>query len=131
MSKILKNIYIWVFLVNSESVVLLAFVKYMLYSHCTKNYIFLYFLETKKPFQFLFQWKLIPGTWLPTSALYLCNKNTALGNRQQFYPCSLPIKIYFFSVLLLSSFRKSSYKQVTQKIFKLTTRMFAFNIQIQ
>ena len=41
--------YIWVFLVNSESVLLLAFVKYMLYSHFTQNCIFLYFLEAKNP----------------------------------------------------------------------------------
>ena len=47
MSKILGNIYIWVFSVNSESVLLLAFVKYMLYSHFTQNYIFWYILETK------------------------------------------------------------------------------------
>ena len=32
MSEILDNIYIWVFLVNSESVLLLTFVKYMLFS---------------------------------------------------------------------------------------------------
>ena len=49
MSEILDNIYISVFLVNSESVLLLAFVKYMLYSHFTENYIFLYFLEAKNP----------------------------------------------------------------------------------
>ena len=41
MSKILDNIYIWVFLVNSECVRLLAFVTYMFYSHCTENCIFL------------------------------------------------------------------------------------------
>ena len=33
MSEILDNIYIWVFLVNSKSVLLFAFVKYMLYSY--------------------------------------------------------------------------------------------------
>ena len=49
MSKILDNIYIWVLLVYSESVLLLAFVKYMLYSHFTQNCIFLYFLEAKNP----------------------------------------------------------------------------------
>ena len=37
MSKISGNIYIGVLLVNSESVLLLAFVKYMLYSHFTQN----------------------------------------------------------------------------------------------
>ena len=45
MSKILDNIYIWVFLVNSKSVLLFAFVKYMLYSYFNQNCIFLYFLE--------------------------------------------------------------------------------------
>ena len=49
MSKILDNIYIWVFWVNSENVLLLAFVKYMLYSHCTEDCIFLYFLDAKNP----------------------------------------------------------------------------------
>ena len=50
MSKILDNIYIWVFLVNSESVLLLALVKYMLCSHFTQNCILLYFLEAKNPY---------------------------------------------------------------------------------
>ena len=48
MSEILDDIYNLVFLVNREGVLLLAFVKYMLYSHCTQNCIFLYFLEAKK-----------------------------------------------------------------------------------
>ena len=45
----LDNICIWVFLVNIESVLLLALVKYMLCSHFTQNCIFLYFLEAKNP----------------------------------------------------------------------------------
>ena len=49
MSEILDKIYIWVFLVNSESGPLLVFVKYMLYSPCSENCIFLYFLEAKNP----------------------------------------------------------------------------------
>ena len=49
MSEILDNIYIWVFLVNIESVLLLALVKYMLCSHFTQNCIFVYFLELKNP----------------------------------------------------------------------------------
>ena len=49
MSEILGNIYIWVILVNIESVLYLAFVKYMLYSHYTENCIFLYFLDAKNP----------------------------------------------------------------------------------
>ena len=40
MSEILDNIYIWVFLVNIESVLLLALVKYMLCSHFTQNFFF-------------------------------------------------------------------------------------------
>ena len=48
MSEILDNIYNWVFLINSESVLLLAFVKYMLYPLYSKLY-FLYFLEAKNP----------------------------------------------------------------------------------
>ena len=47
MSEILGNIYIWLFLVNSDSVLLLALVKYVLYSHFTQNCIFLYFLDAK------------------------------------------------------------------------------------
>ena len=47
MSKILGNIYIWVFLVNSESVLPFAFVKYILYSYFAQNGIFLYLLEAK------------------------------------------------------------------------------------
>ena len=50
MSEILDSIFIWVFLVNSESVLLLPFVKYMFFSHCTQKMYFFYFLEAKKPF---------------------------------------------------------------------------------
>ena len=50
MSQILDNIYIWLFLVNIESVLLLALVRYMLCSHFTQNCILLYFLEAKSPY---------------------------------------------------------------------------------
>ena len=40
MPEILDDIYIWVFWLNSESVLLLAFVKYMLYSHVLKSVFF-------------------------------------------------------------------------------------------
>ena len=50
MSEILDNIYIWVFLVNIERVLLLALVKYMLCSHFTQNCNLLYFLEAKNPY---------------------------------------------------------------------------------
>ena len=45
MSEILDNIHIWVLLVNSECVLLLAVVKYTLCSHFTQNCIF--FFESK------------------------------------------------------------------------------------
>ena len=48
--EIFDNICIWVFLLNIESVPLLALVKYMLCSHFTQNCILLYFLEAKNPF---------------------------------------------------------------------------------
>ena len=50
MSEILDNIYIWVFLVNIESALLLALVKYMLCSHFTQHCILFYFLEAKNPY---------------------------------------------------------------------------------
>ena len=50
MSEILDKTYIWLFLVNIESVRLLALVRYMLCSHFTQNCILLYFLETKNPY---------------------------------------------------------------------------------
>ena len=50
MSEILDSIYIWVFLVNIESVLLLALVRYMLCNHFTQNCILLYFLEAKNPY---------------------------------------------------------------------------------
>ena len=50
MSEILDNIYIWVFLVNIESVLLLALVKYMLCSHFTQNCILLYFFEARNTY---------------------------------------------------------------------------------
>ena len=46
-SKILDNIYIWVFLANSESVLLLALIEFMLCNHFTQNCIFWYFLDAK------------------------------------------------------------------------------------
>ena len=49
MSKIFGTIYTLGLLVNSESVLLLTFVKFMLYSHSTQNCIFSYFLEIKNP----------------------------------------------------------------------------------
>ena len=53
------------------------------------------------------QWRLVTGTWLPNSVL-LCNKNTALGDRQQFYPCSLSIKKYFSFILVFRNLLTSN-----------------------
>ena len=50
MSNVLDKIYILLFLVNIESVLLLALVKYMLCSHFTQNCILLYFLKAKNPY---------------------------------------------------------------------------------
>ena len=44
---ILNNIYIWVFSINNETVLLLALVKYMLCSHFTQNCIFCTFWRRK------------------------------------------------------------------------------------
>ena len=44
------DIYIWVFSINFESVLLLALVKYMLCSHFTENCTSFYFLEAKIPY---------------------------------------------------------------------------------
>ena len=46
MSEILDNVYIWVFLVKSKSVLLLAFAKYMFYSNVLKT-VFLVLSESK------------------------------------------------------------------------------------
>ena len=48
MSKILDNIFVWVFSVNSESILLLAAVKYKFIVIVLKT-TFLYFLEAKNP----------------------------------------------------------------------------------
>ena len=50
MSEIFDNIYIWVFLLNIESALLLAWVKHMFCSHFTQNCILLYYLEAKTPY---------------------------------------------------------------------------------
>ena len=50
MSEVLDKIYVWVFLINIESVLLFALVKYMLCSHFTQNCILLYSLEAKNPY---------------------------------------------------------------------------------
>ena len=79
MSEILNNIYIWVFLVNSESVLLLALVKYMLCSHFTQNCILLYFLEEK----ILVLWRKIVENSLIFVYLF-CPKNSSIDFTKTF-----------------------------------------------
>ena len=73
MSEILDNIYIWVFLVNIESVLLLALVKYMLCSHFTQNCIFCTFWRLK----ILVLWRKIVENLLIFVYLF-CPKNGAI-----------------------------------------------------
>ena len=70
MSKILDNIYISVFLVNIESALLLALVKYMLCSHFTQNCIFCTFWRLK----ILVLWRKIVENLLIFADLF-CPKN--------------------------------------------------------
>ena len=72
MSEISDNIYIWVFLVNGESVLLLAFVKYMLYSHLLKTVFFCTFWRLK----ILVLWRIIVENLLIFVYLF-CPKNSA------------------------------------------------------
>ena len=73
MSEILDNIYIWVFLVNIESALLLALVKYILCSHVTQNCILLYILEAKNPYF------VTKSCWKSSYFVYLfCPKNGAI-----------------------------------------------------
>ena len=58
---------------------------------------------------------------------FLYNNGTALGDRQQFFPRFLSAKKYCSSVLLLFLFSEMFLQQ--QQIFKLTSRMLAFNSQ--
>ena len=79
MSEILNNIYIWVILVNSESVLLLALVKYMLCSHLLKTVFFCTCWRIKIPIL----WQKIVENLL--TFLYLfCPKNGAIDFRKAF-----------------------------------------------
>ena len=79
MSKILDNIYIWVYLVNIESVLLLVLVKYILCSHFTQNCILFFFWRQK----ILILWRKIVGNLLIFVYLF-CPKNGALDFRKSF-----------------------------------------------
>ena len=69
MPEILDNTYAWVYLVNGESVLLLAFIKYMIYSHCTQSCISFFSF-------FCAFWKLKTLVWCDEKLfkifLYLC-----------------------------------------------------------
>ena len=73
MSEILDNIYIWVFSINTESVLLLALVKYMLCGHFTQNCIFCTFWMLKT----LVLWRKIVENLLILVYLF-CPKNGAI-----------------------------------------------------
>ena len=60
------------------------------------------------PFSVLFQWRLVPGTWLPTSALYLCNSSIALGNRQINKKFSTLLFLFGFSEIFLQASEKQN-----------------------
>ena len=79
MSEILDNIYIWVFLVNIESVLLLALVKYMLCSHFTQNCIFCTFWRLK----ILVLWRKLVENLLIFVYLF-CPKNGAIDFTKTF-----------------------------------------------
>ena len=78
-SQILDNTYIWMFLVNSESVILLTLVKYMLCIHFTQNCLFLYFLEA----QILLLWRKIVENLLISVHLF-CQKTVQLISQETF-----------------------------------------------
>ena len=70
MAEILDNIYIWVFSINSESVLHLALVKYMLCSHFSKNCIFC----TSWRLKILYLWRKVIENLLILVYLF-CPKN--------------------------------------------------------
>ena len=76
MSEILGNIYIWVFSVNIEIVLFLAFVKYTLQPLYSKLY-FLYFLKTESTFL----WRKIVQDLLIFVYLFF-PKNSTLDSRK-------------------------------------------------
>ena len=104
MSKILDNIYIWVFLVNSESVLLLALVKYMLCSHFTQNCIFCTFWRLK----ILVLWRKIVENLL-IFVYSFCPKNGAIDFTKTFITqewlvvesCPTPLWIAFLMLYRL------------------------------
>ena len=79
MSKILDNICIWVFLVSSESVLLLPLVKYMLCSHFSQNCIFCTFWRL----QILVLWRKVVENLL-TFAYLFCPKNGTIDFTKPF-----------------------------------------------
>ena len=79
MLEILDNIYIWVFSIISESVLLLALVKYILCSHFTQNCMFCTFWRLK----ILVLWRKIVENLLIFVYLF-CPKNDAIDFTKTF-----------------------------------------------
>ena len=73
------NIYIWVFSINSVNVLLLALVKYMVYSHFTQNCIFCTFWRLKI---LILWWKIVEN--LLIFVCLFCPKNNAIDFTKAF-----------------------------------------------
>ena len=79
----------------------------------------------------LFQWRSVPGTWLPTCDLYLCNKDITSSDSEQFYTCFYQSKNMFFSSLVILVFGNLlTSKWHTISLENSQRGMFAFNIQV-
>ena len=112
MSEFLENIYIWVFLVNSESALLLAFVEYMFYSHCAENCIFCTFWRLKT----LVLWRKIVQNLLIIGYL-CCPKNSTIDSKKNFHNSGTtgrrklpdPSMICIFNALLSLVYNSHSY----------------------
>ena len=114
MSEILDNIYVWVVLVISESVLLLAFVKYMLYSHCTENTEkYFFFFGTFWRLKTLILWrKIVQNLLVCVYLFYPKNSNCSITQeRLVLESCSTPrwiafLMLYWFVYNIRSDFNE-------------------------
>ena len=114
MSEILDNIFLWVFSIKSESILLLALVKYMFCSHFTQNCIFCTFLRQKT----LVLWQKIVENLLIFVYLF-CPKNGAIDFTKPFITqewlvvgsCPTPRWITFLMLYRKSSWRLTSFSK--------------------
>ena len=123
MSKILDNIYIWVFSINSESVLFLASVKYTLCSHFTQNCLFCTFWKLK----ILVLWQKIVENLLIFLYLF-CPKNNVIDFRKPFITqewlvvesCPTPRWITFLMLYRNSSWGLTSFSKRELDAFSRT-----------